>query len=59
MSDVLRCNECGQPISDDDDPHGCDFCDKTLCDDCVLFWRDDEIGDDGKCCSGCTEGGAA
>ena len=56
MSEI-KCDECGELISEDDDPHGCDFCEKTLCDDCVLFWSDEEIGDEGKCCSECCEGG--
>lgn len=49
----VKCDECGESISEDGDPHGCDFCHKDLCDDCVLFWRDEEIGDDGKCCGQC------
>lgn len=54
MSD-RKCDECGEPFGEDDDPRGCDFCDKVLCDDCIVYWIDKEIGDEGQCCIECTE----
>ena len=54
---IRKCDECGEPFGEDDNFHGCDFCDKILCDDRVLYWSDEEIGDSGQCCSGCTEEG--
>lgn len=53
MSRSIKCSDCGEPISEDDDSHGCDFCDAVPCDDCVLYWRDDEIGDEGSRCGEC------